>query len=332
MTKFIQWRKSESKDFLGVAHGNDWGDWLSVNEKTPLEYIDTAYFAYSTALMAEMARALGKTNEASEYNKLFSNIKTAFNKKYAQPDAKLTVDTQTAYALALYMDLLPQELRVPAGERLAKKIRDNETRMTTGFIGTHVLLPALASAGQVDLAVQLLQSHKFPSWGYEVDQGATTIWERWNSYTKEKGFGGEQNASMNSFAHYSFGAVCEWMFSRLAGIDTEDAGYNHIIIHPSPPSPDSNPDHPPINWVRAHYDSIHGRISSAWKRTKAQFELEVSIPANTIAKVYLPASEKAVLTESGNTLSNAVGVKLLRRDPNNAVLSIESGTYHFVSK
>jgi alpha-L-rhamnosidase len=332
MTKFIQWRKSESKDYLGVVHGNDWGDWLSVNEKTPLDYIDTAYFAYSTRLMAEMARALGKTNEATEYDKLFSNIKSAFNKKYIQAEAKLAVDTQSAYALALYMDLLPQELRVSAAERLAKKIRDNETRMTTGFIGTHVLLSALSSAGQNDLAVQLLQSHKFPSWGYEVDQGATTIWERWNSYTKEKGFGGEQNASMNSFAHYSFGAVCEWMFSRLAGIDTEDSGYNHIFIHPMPPSPDSNPDHPPINWVRAHYDSIHGRISSSWKRAKDQFELDVSIPANTTATVYLLAPPQAAITESGNSLSNVASVKLIRRDAEYSILSIGSGSYHFVSK
>jgi alpha-L-rhamnosidase len=282
--------------------------------------------------MSDMARALGKTKEASEYDELVANIKSAFNKKYVQPEAKLAIDTQTAYALALYMDLLAPELRKPAGERLAKKIRDNETRMTTGFLGTRVLLPALSSAGQNDLAVQLLQSHKFPSWGYEVDQGATTIWERWNSYTKEKGFGGEQNASMNSFAHYSFGAVCEWMFCRLAGIDTEDAGYNHIIIHPMPPSPNSNPDHPPISWVRAHYDSIHGRISSSWKRNKDTFELDVSIPANTIATVYLPAKDGNAITESGNSLSNAPGLKLIRRDSENAVLSIESGAYHFVSK
>jgi alpha-L-rhamnosidase len=332
MTKFIQWRKSESKDFLGVAHGNDWGDWLSVNEKTPLDYIDTAYFAYSTRLMAEMARALGKTNEAAEYNKVFSNIKAAFNIKYVQPDAKLTVDTQTAYALALYMDLLPQEMRVPAGERLGKKIRDNETRMTTGFIGTHVLLSALSSAGQNDLAVQLLQSHKFPSWGYEVDQGATTIWERWNSYTKEKGFGGEQNASMNSFAHYAFGAVCEWMFASLAGIDTKDAGYNHIIIRPLPPSPGSNPDPPPINWVRAHYDSIYGRISSAWRRTKDQFELDVSIPANTTATVYLPAYDLYRVTEGHVPLNETKGVEVLSADRERVALSIESGDYHFAIK
>ena len=195
-----------------------------MNEKTPIDYIDTAYFAYSTKLMAEMAQAIGKTKEAAEYRELFGKIKAAFNQKYVKPDGALAVDTQTAYALALYMDLLPDNLRAAAGARLAKKIQDNDTRMSTGFLGTRPLLPVLSATGQYDLAVRLLQSRKYPSWGYEVEQGATTIWERWNSYTKDKGFGGAQNAAMNSFAHYSFGAVCEWMFSQLAGIQTRRAG------------------------------------------------------------------------------------------------------------
>jgi alpha-L-rhamnosidase len=337
MTNFIEWRKSESKDFIGVIHGNDWGDWLSMNEKTPLDYIDTAYFAYSVRLMAEMSSRLNNFYAGLEYAELLSKIKNAFTKKYVQPDGKLTVDTQTAYALALYMDLLPQELRAPAAERLAKKIRDNDNRMTTGFIGTRVLLPALSSAGQNDLAVQLLQSHKFPSWGYEVDQGATTIWERWNSYTKEKGFGGEQNASMNSFAHYSFGAVCEWMFSCLAGIDTRSGSGAGIIIaiHPMPPSPDSNPDCPPIDWVRAHYDSIQGRISTSWRRNKDNFELDVSIPANTGATVYLPTTNMTAVTEGGKALYKSAlskGIYFIGVESSNVRVNIGSGSYHFVSK
>ena len=145
------------------------------------------------------------------------------------------------------MDLIPAEQRAAAGKILADKLRHGETAdnsgMTTGFLGTRPLLPVLTSVGENDLAVKHFQSRKFPSWGYEVEQGATTIWERWNSYTKDKGFGGmPQNAEMNSFAHYSFGAVCEWMLDQLAGIDSDGAGYQHILIRPSPPSPGSNPD------------------------------------------------------------------------------------------
>jgi alpha-L-rhamnosidase len=136
---------------------------------------------------------------------------------------------------------------------------------------------------------------------------------------------------MNSFAHYSFGAVCEWMFFRLAGIDSDGPGYRKIIIRPSPPSPDSNPERPPINWVKAHYDSIHGRIVSNWKRTKKTFELETVIPANTTATVYVPATSAERVTEGGRPLAKAKGVKFLRMENHAAVLAVESGAYHFVS-
>jgi len=332
MVRFLDWRKRTSKDFLGINHGNDWGDWLSFGTKTPLEYVDTAYFAYSAKLMGDMAQAIGKEKEATDYRELFRNIKTAFNKKYVKPDGALTVDTQTAYALALYMDLLPADLRVKSGKILADKLRSGETAdnsgMTTGFIGTRPLLPVLSDVGEHDLAVKHFQSHKFPSWGYEVEQGATTIWERWNSYTKDKGFG---DPGMNSFSHYAFGAVCEWMFFRLAGIDSDGPGYQRIIIRPSPPSPGSNSAREPINWVKANYDSVHGRIVSNWRRTADRFELETTIPANTTATVYVPATSAEKITEGDKPLAKARGVKLLRMENDAAVLAVESGAYRFVS-
>jgi alpha-L-rhamnosidase len=338
MVKFVEWRKSTSKDFLGVNHGNAWGDWLSFGNKTPIEYVDTVYFAYSTKLMADMAQAIGHDKEAAEYRELFANIKKAFNQKYVKPDGSLNVDSETAYATALYMDLLPVDLRVPAGKILADEIRHAETGdnsgMTTGFIGTRPLLPVLSDVGENDLAVKLFQSRKFPSWGYEVAQGATTVWEHWDSYTKAHGFNGvdgNQNASMNSFAHYSFGAVCEWMFTRLAGIDSEGAGYKHILIHPLPPASGSDADQKPIDWVKAHYDSIRGRIESDWKWNNGKFELKITIPANTTATVYLPKTNADAATESGHPLAKATGVKVLRTEGNRLVLAVESGEYHFVA-
>ena len=218
--------------------------------------------------MADMARATGRNEAAAEYEKLYEKIKQAFAKKYLREDGALAVDTQTAYALAFDADLIPENLRKVCAARLDQKLRDNGCRMATGFLGTRPLLPALSSVGENNLAVRLLQSHKFPSWGYEIEQGATTIWERWNSYTKEHGF---EDAGMNSFAHYAYGAVCEWMFSRLAGIETDGAGFQKIIIHPSPPTPGSNPDREPISWVKARYDSIRGPITISWKREKITF-------------------------------------------------------------
>jgi alpha-L-rhamnosidase len=333
LVKFLAWRRATSRDFLGVTHGNDWGDWLSFGPKTPLDFIDTVYFAHTARLMSDMAAAIGKTDAAQSYRELFDHIKAAFNRKYVQPDGSLTVDSQTACVLALQMDLVPSALREQTGRRLAEKLRAGETAdhsgMTTGFLGTGPLLPALSSAGENDLAVKHFQSRKFPSWGYEVEQGATTIWERWNSYTRDKGFGGEQNASMNSFSHYAFGAVGEWMFATLAGIDTEGPGFKHIRIRPSPPTPGSNPEREPIHWVKAHYDSIHGRIVSNWRVHQGRFDLETTIPANTTATVYLPTGRAENISERGRPLAEAAGVRLLRQDSNRVALAVESGRYAF---
>lgn len=338
MVKFMDWRKDCSPNFLGVVHGNKWGDWLSIGPKTPLDYVDTVYFAYSAELMSQMATAINRPEDAAKYRESFNQIKKAFDAKYVRPAGSLTVDTQTAYALALYVDLIPAELRVRSGKLLADKIIAGETAdnsgMATGFLGTRPLLPVLTSVGENDLAVKLFQSRKFPSWGYEVAQGATTIWERWNSYTKKYGFGGKdgkQNASMNSFDHYSFGAVGEWMLNDLAGIQSDGPGYDRIIIHPHPPTPDSDTEHPPIRWVKAYYDSIHGRITSDWRFSANKFELETVIPPNTTATIYLPTDGADQIREDHSSLAKAKGVKFLRMEGDCAVLLVQSGNYRFAA-
>ena len=339
MEKFMAWRQISSKNYLGIVHGNDWGDWLSFGPKTPLDYIDTVYYAFTANLMSQMAAAIGKKQEAADYHQIFEHIKTAFDQKYLHSDGSLAVDNETAYALALYMDLVPEELRLKAGKILADKIRGGEMNensgMTTGFLGTRPLLPVLSSVGENDLAVKLFQSQKFPSWGYEVAQGATTVWEHWDSYTKAHGFGGvdgKQNASMNSFAHYSFGAVCEWMLGDLAGIQSDGPGYDKIIIHPHPPSAGSNPEHTPINWVKAHYDSIHGRITSDWKLIGNTFELQTTIPPCSTATIYLPTSQLKSITESGKPLTTSKGASLLGWEDDCAVIAVGSGEYDFLSQ
>jgi alpha-L-rhamnosidase len=241
---------------------------------------------------------------------------------------RLKVDNQTAYALALDADLLSGEARAGAVRRLSELIERNKFRMTTGFLGTKVLLPVLSANHRHDLAARLFQSREFPSWGYEVDNGATTMWERWNSYTKNKGF---FEPSMNSFSHYAFGAVAEWMFATLAGIDTDGAGFARIAIKPEPPTVNSNPDRAPIHWVSASYDSIRGPIASRWKRTVQGFELEATVPANTRATVYVPAHAAGEITESGRSLSRAKGVKFVRMEDGRAVLEVVSGSYRFRS-
>ena len=281
-------------------------------------------------MMADMAGASGRDAEAKAYREQFERTKAAFIRKYVKHDGSVKVKTQTAHALALLADLVPSEMRSATGQRLAELIALNGNHMATGFLGTRPLLPVLSSAAQHDLAVFLLQSHEFPSWGYEIDQGATSIWERWDSYTKEDGFG-RHNAAMNSFSHYSFGAVGEWMFRTLAGINSDGPGYAKIIIRPTPPSPGSNGQHKPIDWVRASYDSIHGKIVSQWKVEGDRFHLDVTIPANTTATVFVPASGPDRITEGGQSLSEASHLQVVGSEGDRVVLSVQSGSYHFES-
>ncbi|QDV81620.1 Bacterial alpha-L-rhamnosidase [Stieleria magnilauensis] len=330
MTRFMRWRKQTSVGDLGINHGNAWGDWLAQGAETPLDYIDTIYYAISAKMMFEMAEATGRTSEASQYHAQFEKTKAAFQAKYVNDDGSINVNTQTAQALALFADLVPEHQRASTGRHLAEMLSENGNHMATGFLGTRPLLPVLSASGQHDLATFLLQSREFPSWGYEIANGATTIWERWDSYTKEDAFG-RHNAAMNSFSHYAFGAVCEWMFATLAGIQSDGPGFKKIIVRPTPPSPGSNAMHEPIDWVRASYDSIRGTIRSDWKVDGDAFHLQVSIPANTTATVYLPTGDSASITESGKSLAENPHIKLVRTEPNVAVLSIQSGSYTFVA-
>lgn len=334
MTRFMTWRKQRAPDFRGRKDGNTWGDWLNVNEATPIEFIDAAYFKHGADLMSLMARAIGKQKEADDYSALSASIAGQFAGDYQNPDGTLKVNTQTAHVLALTFRLIPDGTVKGVSDNLAERIAKNDFRMATGFLGTKPLLPALSANGQNDLACRLFQSRRFPSWGYEVVNGATSVWERWDSYTKEFGFNGadgKQNASMNSFSHYSFGAVMEWGFRTLAGIDTDGPGFKHIIIRPNPSTPGSNSEQKPIDWVKAHYNSIHGRIVSNWRRTAARFELETTIPANTSATVFLPATTADDISESGRTLAKTKDVSLLRFEDGRAVLKVGSGNYRFVS-
>ncbi len=331
--RFMEFREAAcTEKGLGVSVGNPWGDWLNVKDPTPIEFIDTCYHANALTMMAEMAAAIGRKQDSANYRARLGQITAAFQKAYMNPDGSLKVDSQTAYVLALSFNMLPDNLEPAATRRLVEKIEANGFRMSTGFLGTKPLLPVLSAGGHHDLAVRLFQSRQFPSWGYEVVNGATSVWERWDSFTKEDGFG-RHNAAMNSYSHYSFGAVQEWAFRYLAGIDTAGPGYDKIIIQPGTPAPNSNPDVRPIDHVKASYHSIHGLIAVDWQRANdGDFTLAVTIPANTTATVRLPAKSPESVTEGGHPLGRSEGVKFVRMHNGRAVMEVESGTYRFEAK
>jgi alpha-L-rhamnosidase len=280
MERYMAYLLRHNPDLLWTARrGNDYGDWLSVGDQTPREVLATAYWAYDALLMSEMAHELGHRDRAEHYSRLRAGICGAFNAAYVGDDAYIEGDTQTVYLLALYMRLLPEELRSRAAERLVGNIRRNGGHLTTGFVGVGLLCPTLSECGYGDVAHELLTKDSFPSWGYSIRHGATTIWERWDGWTEDRGF---QTPAMNSFNHYSLGSIGQWLYEYVAGIRAAKPGYEHVLIAPEPGE---------LEWARATYRSVRGPITSAWRQDGDTFSLEVEIPPNVTATVVLPDGE-----------------------------------------
>lgn len=283
MIRWMDYLGSANPDHLWVNRRvNDFGDWLSISDDTDKGVLATAYFAYDASLMAQIAVILGRTEDAARFAALFENIKAAFNAAYVSADAEVKGGTQTAYVLALRFGLLPDALRPLAARRLAQAIEAKNNHLSTGFVGVGYLCPVLSDAGYSDVAYTLLLNTTFPSWGYSITQGATTIWERWDGWTEEKGF---QDVGMNSFNHYSLGSVGEWLQRYVAGIDLDPGapGFAHIRIQPRPDRR--------LSFARASFESIRGTIKSHWTLSGDQFTLRVTIPANATATVTLPNAE-----------------------------------------
>jgi len=317
MARFID--SCRSKGLSGPGGG--FGDWLAIGSNTPKTLISAAYFGCTTRMMAEIATALDRKDDAAEYYRLLEDIRANFQNTFVKADGKIEGDSQTGYCLALHFDLLTDAQRKRAAEHLVERIKAKDYHLSVGFVGVSLLLPTLTEIGRSDLAYRLIQNTTYPSWGYSIEQGATTIWERWNSYTKKDGFG---DAGMNSFNHYAYGACCEWMFRSMLGIETDGVGFRKLLMKPEPGEG--------ITWARGHYDSICGRICSSWKTNFDAFQWDVTVPANTTATLYIPAGAVKDITEGGLPVTKSKGVTFLRMDHNRAVFSVDSGSYSFVSK
>lgn len=318
MTKWVAYIDDANPDHLWVnRRNNDFGDWLNIDAPTDKALIAAAYFAHDADLMVRIARVLGKEDDAARFHRLFEAVKEAFNREYVASDGRIKGETQTAYVLALRFDLLPEEKRAVAAEYLVEDIR-KRGGLSTGFVGTGHLLPALTDAGYKDLAYDLALSEKFPSWGYSIRHGATTIWERWDGWTEDKGF---QDPGMNSFNHYAFGAVGEWLYATVAGIDFDpsEPGYKHIVMKPQPGGR--------ISWAQASYQSPYGEIASDWKIGNGLFLWRIVIPANTRATVHIPAIGE--ISEGGRPAGEAEGLRSLGHENNGALFEVGAGEYTF---
>jgi alpha-L-rhamnosidase len=323
MARWVDWSKARATDLIRDRdRGPDYGDWLSQGESTQKDLLGTAYFAYSTSLVAKAYRVTGNTAAANKYEQLFELIKAAFNHRYVSADGHIQNGTQTDYCMALRFNLMPDDLRSKAAQYLADDVANHKDHLTTGFIGVSYLLPALCSEDKVDTAYRVFLQDTFPSWLFSVKHGATTIWERWDGWTPEKGF---QDPGMNSFNHYSLGSCGEWMFDTVAGIgvDPDQPGFKHIIIRPRPGGN--------LTQAQGSFDSIRGKITTKWKLENGKFSLHVTIPANATATVYIPTSDPSQVKESGQFMAQVSETKILRTESSLLVAQIPGGSYRFTA-
>jgi alpha-L-rhamnosidase len=294
MERYLAYLVRHNPDLLWRSRrNNDYGDWLAVGADTPREVLATAYLAYDAKLMARIASVLGREDRAVQYEALHRDVVAAFNRAYVGEDGFIEGDTQTVYLLALYLDLVTDEVRELVAERLVADIERHDWHLTTGFVGVGLLCPVLTEAGYADVAYRLLLNETYPSWGYSIRHGATTIWERWDGWTEEHGF---QTPMMNSFNHYSLGSVGQWLYEYVAGIRPAEPGYAHVLIAPNPG---------PLEWARATYRSVRGPITSAWRQDGDVFRLDVEIPANVTATVVLPDGERREVSSGRHGFSAA---------------------------
>ncbi|MBN1878397.1 MAG: family 78 glycoside hydrolase catalytic domain [Anaerolineae bacterium] len=304
---------------------NNYSDWVALEGGSSAEQIATAYWAKIARMMAEMAEAIGYMAEADAYTALFETIKQSYITAYVAPEGRIETNTQTAYVMALDNDLLPDALRTAAAEYLVHAIERRRGHLATGFLGTPPLCFVLAETDHLDVAYHLVNNETYPSWLYMIHNRATTMWERWNAYTREDGI---HDPGMNSFNHYAYGAIAEWLYRVVAGIDAGEPGYKHILLRPRPGGG--------YTYAKAGYASIHGRIESGWQiETDGMGEdtcvrYVCTVPANTTATLELPTSNPYTIREGDGLATEAEGVDFVKYERGIAVFELGSGTYNFV--
>ena len=327
MARWLDYMRARAGDdyvWSGDFHFGDWLAYASTSAAYPgattgTDLIATAFYAHSTDLLQRISVVLGRQAEAARYREQFEKIKAAFRREFVTDTGRVGENTQTAYVLALEFDLLPDDLRPIAARRLADDVRTRR-HLTTGFLGTPYLCHVLARYGYLAEAYALLEREDYPSWLYPVKQGATTIWERWDGRRPDGSF---QDKGMNSFNHYAYGAIGDWMYRVMAGIEVDPAapGYKKVRIQPQPGGRFTS--------ARARHWTMYGAVGSEWTLRDGTFTLSIEVPANTTATVRLPKAQLAAVTESGRPLAGAGGVANPRQEADAAVVEVGSGSYRF---
>jgi len=328
MRAWVDYARRRAGTGLIWRPGWQFGDWLALHSDDPsypgattgTDLIATAFLAHSTDLVARTAAILGHEDDAAEYRARFRAIREAFNREFVSRTGRVGENTQTAYAVAIAFDLLPDSLVSVAGGRLAQDVEARDHHLTTGFLGTPYLLHVLGATGHIGDAFALLTQRTYPSWLYPITRGATTMWERWDGIRPDSSF---EDPGMNSFNHYAFGAVGDWMYQNIGGIDVDPArpGYRRSRIAPRPGAG--------LTSASASLETAYGMLKSAWRLEGRRFVLDVAVPANTSAEVTLWDARVADVREGGVPLDGRDGVRSARQRGNNVIVDVGSGTYSF---
>ncbi|OMD36793.1 alpha-L-rhamnosidase [Paenibacillus odorifer] len=326
MKAWVEYIRVQGEDEYLWNTGFHFGDWLGLDAKensyvgaTPKELIATAFYAYSTELLAKTATVIGKPEDALKYEALHEKIVLAFRQEFVTPNGRVASPTQTAYTLALMFDLLEEKDRHRTAKMLADHIEENGVHLTTGFVGTPYLCLVLSRFGYTDLAYQLVLQKEYPSWLYSVIQGATTIWEHWDGIKQDGSFWSDD---MNSYNHYAYGAIGDWLYRTAGGIELLEPGYKKIRIQPQ------IGEH--LSWVDASLESVHGTIKVTWKKqNEGSVEMQVLIPSNTTAEVMIPTMKQENILESGIPIEQVIGLSSVEQMPEGQKLIIGSGNYQF---
>jgi alpha-L-rhamnosidase len=293
MRRYMAFLEADQTD--GCRFAGRYGDWVSLGAPTDKVLIGTAYLAHVAELFAQIAGVLSKADDEQHWRQLSDQVRQAFQRRFVDhATGRLTVETQTAYAMALGFRLLPAADRPAAGDRLAELVELAGTHLATGFLGTPLVLPALSENGHHELACRLLRQDAYPSWLFEIRQGATSIWERWNGWTPEHGF---YSPRMNSFNHYAFGAVGDWLYRYLAGLQAVEPGYRRTELRPRPGGGFTS--------ARAVHESLYGRHECGWEREGGVLRVSVGVPANTSASVVLPVSRVDGVLLNGHLVASS---------------------------
>src|SRR5947199_4934099 len=328
MAAWVDYARRRAGTDLIWKPGWQFGDWLALHSDDPsypgattgTDLIATAFLAHSTDLVSRSAAALGRSDEAAAYRARFHAIRDAFDREFVSSTGRVGENTQTAYALAIAFDLLPDSLVSTAAERLARDVVSRGHHLTTGFLGTPYLLHVLNATGHLGDAFALLTQRTYPSWLYPITRGATTMWERWDGIRPDSSF---EDPGMNSFNHYAFGAVGDWMYRNTGRTAVEPAapGYRHSRIAPRPGAG--------LTSASASLETGYGTLSSAWKLDRGRFTLEVTVPANTTAAVTLWNARLDQVREGGAGLTAREGIRAARQRGPDVVVDVGSGRYSF---